>query len=156
MPCGKYLAANLPQWIDALERHSELIDGEHYYNKDTRAEVLSMSAATIGRYLKTERQKRELKGISTTKPGALLRNSIQIRTASSEVESEPGFFEVDTVAHCGPSVKGEFVRTLSLTDIHLGWVELQACRNNARTHILAGLEEGSWQYSLPDPRNRLR
>ncbi|MDU5568153.1 hypothetical protein [Actinomyces sp.] len=30
------------------------IDGEHYYNKDTRAEVLSMSAATIDRYLKAD------------------------------------------------------------------------------------------------------
>lgn len=65
-----------------------------------------MSAATIDRYLKAEREERAVKGISTTKPDALLRNSIQIRTASSEVESEPGFFEGDTVAHCGPTVKG--------------------------------------------------
>ena len=32
-----------------FKRHGERIDGEHYYNKDTRADVLSMSAATIDR-----------------------------------------------------------------------------------------------------------
>ena len=31
------------------------------------------------------------------------------------MEAEPGFFEGDTVAHCGPTLKGEFARTLNLT-----------------------------------------
>lgn len=33
----------------------------------------------------------------------------------------PGFFEGDTVAHCGPTLKGEFVRTLNLVDALIGW-----------------------------------
>ncbi|VXB89124.1 hypothetical protein CITRIK5_70163 [Citricoccus sp. K5] len=48
---------------------------------------------------------------------ALLRNSITIRKAGDEVEAEPGFFEADTAAHCGPCLKGEFVRSVNLTDM---------------------------------------
>ncbi|MFV4525035.1 integrase, partial [Mycobacterium tuberculosis] len=54
--------------------------------------------------------------------------------------AEPGFFEGDTVAHCGPTLKGEFAHTLNLTDVHIGWVFTRTVRNNARTHILAGLK----------------
>lgn len=37
----------------------------------------------------------------------------------------------DTVAHCGPSVGGEFCRTLTVVDIATGWTENASCRNNA-------------------------
>ena len=52
----------------------------------------------------------------------MLRSSIKIRKATDEVEASPGFFEGDAVAHCGASLKGEFGRTLNLTDMHIGWV----------------------------------
>ena len=55
--------------------------------------------------------------MSTTKPGTLLRTSITIRKAGDEVEADPGFLEADTVAHCGPTLKGEFARTVNLTDM---------------------------------------
>jgi hypothetical protein len=38
----------------------------------------------------------------------LLLSSIKIRNAGEEVEAEPGFVEGDTVAHCGPTLKGKF------------------------------------------------
>lgn len=56
------------------------------------------------------------------KPCPLLRSSITIRKAGDEVEESPAFFEGDTVAHCGPTLKGEFARTVNLTDMHIGWV----------------------------------
>jgi len=55
------------------------------------------------------------------------------------VEAVPGFFEVDTVAHCGPVLKGEFARTLNLTDMHTGWVHPISIRNNAHVHIRAAI-----------------
>lgn len=51
-----------------------------------------------------------------------------------------GSFEGDTVAHCGPSLKGEFARTVNLTDFHTGWVFTRSVMNNAHTHILSVLE----------------
>jgi hypothetical protein len=35
----------------------------------------------------------------------------------------PGFMEADLVAHSGPTAKGSFVQTLTLTDIATGWTE---------------------------------
>lgn len=140
--CGKYLAASMRIQLDALERHGELVDGVDRYSPDVRAELLSMSAATIDRYLRPAKATDQIKGVSTTKPSPLLRASIKIRKSSDEVEASPGFFEGDTVAHCGPTLKGEFARTLNLTDIHTGWVFTRTVRNNAHVHILSALKAG--------------
>lgn len=102
-----------------------------------------MSAATIDRYLKAERDRLRLKGVSTTKPGTLLRNTITVRKAGDELEAEPGFFETDTVAHCGPTAKGEFARTLTMTDVVTGWIQREVLPNNAQVQILAGLDRAA-------------
>ena len=139
--CGKYLAVSMRLQLDGLERHGELVDGHDRYGPAVRAELLSMSAATIDRYLQTAKAKDQISGVSTTKPSVLLRNSITVRKAGDEVEAEPGFFEGDTVAHCGPTLKGEFARTLNLTDVHTGWVFTRTMRNNAHTHVLTALRK---------------
>ena len=137
--CDKYLAASMRTLLDCLQAHGELVLGKDGYSEQVRAELLAMSGATIDRYLRPLRASVKLKGV-TTKPGALLRNSIKIRKAGDEIADEPGFFEIDTVAHCGPSLKGEFVRTLTLTDVNTGWIHLEALRNNARAHMLKALD----------------
>lgn len=138
-PCGKYMQHMLPEWIDRLETHDELINGARDYSPEVRAELLKMSAATIDRYLREHRRELELKGISATRSGALLRTSITIRKAGDEAEHEPGFMECDTVAHCGPTLKGEFARTLTATCVQTGWTHLEVLRNNARVHMLQAL-----------------
>lgn len=138
--CGKYLAESMLLLLDSLESHGELVDGTDRYAPAVREELLAMSAATIDRYLKGARDGDQLRGIATTKPSPLLRSSITIRKAGDEVEAEPGFFEGDTVAHCGPTNKGEFARTVNLTCIHTGWVFTRAIRNNAHIHVLAVLQ----------------
>lgn len=138
--CGKYLAESMPLLLDSLEAHGELLDGVDRYSPVVRAELLAMSAATIDRYLAGARQGDKLRGIATTKPSPLLRSSITIRKAGDEVEAEPGFFEGDTVAHCGPTSKGEYARTVNLTCVHTGWVFTRAIRNNAHVHVLDVLE----------------
>ncbi len=137
--CGKYLAVSMGLQLAALERHGELVDGADRYSDQVRRELLAMSAASIDRYLKGAKATDQIRGVSTTKPSPLLRSSIKVRKAGDEVEAEPGFFEGDTVAHCGPTLKGEFARTLNLTDVHTGWVFTRSIRNNAHTHILSSL-----------------
>jgi hypothetical protein len=140
--CGKYLKASMALQLDALERHGELVYGRDRYSPGVRGELLSMGSATIDRYLRPARAKDQLRGASTTKPSPLLRSSIKIRKAGDEVEASPGFFEGDTVAHCGPALKGEFARTLNLTDAYTGWVFTRTVRNNAHVHILGALKTG--------------
>lgn len=128
--------------LDGLERHGELVGGSGRYSPEVGRELLSMSPATIDRYLAAVKATDQIRGVSTTKPSPLLRSSIKIRKAGDEVEAEPGFFEGDTVAHCGPTSKGEYARTLNLTDVHTGWVFTRTVRNNAHTHILGALKAG--------------
>jgi hypothetical protein len=105
------------------------------------AQLKAMSAATVDRYLKPVRDRMRIKGISTTKPSPLLHNSIAIRTCADEAPKTPGVIEADTVAHCGPSLIGEFARTLTMTDLVIGWTENCSIRNNASKWILEGIEE---------------
>lgn len=140
--CGRYLAASMALQLTALEHHGELVAGQDRYSCEVRAELLAMSSATIDRYLRPVKARDQITGKSTTKASPLLRSSIKIRKATDEVEASPGFFEGDTVAHCGPTLKGEFSRTLNLTDMHIGWVFTRTVRNNAHTHILGALQAG--------------
>ena len=95
-----------------------------------------MSAATMDRYLKKTRDAARPRGIATTRPaGEPLRNPITIRKAGDELDGLPGNVEADTVAHCGPSVRGEFRRTLTVVDIATGWTENASCRNNAFANL---------------------
>jgi len=140
--CGKYLAASMRTQLDLLEAHGELACGVERYSPAVREELLSMSPASIDRYLKPAKASDQIRGVATTRPSPLLRSSIKIRKAGDEVEAEPGFFEGDTVAHCGPTLKGEFARTLNLTDVHTGWVFTRTVRNNAHAHVLEALKAG--------------
>lgn len=138
---GKYLAATMELQLMLLETHGELVSGKGGYSDGVCDELLAMSPATIDRYLAPTRAKDPLRGITTTTPGPLLRTSITIRKAGDEIEQVPGFFEGDTVAHCGPVLKGEFARTLDMTDMHTGWTYTRSIRNNAHLHIRDALDQ---------------
>lgn len=50
-----------------------------------------------------------------------------MRTFADWGDPPPGFFECDLVEHCGGMKDGgNFVHTLTLTDIHSGWTECAA------------------------------
>ena len=139
MPCGKYLVVMVELWLPLLASAGDL--DKPFATEAALAELAAMSAATVDRYLKPARDRMRIKGISTTKPSPLLRNSISIRTCADEAPKAPGVIEADTVAHCGPTLIGEFARTLTMTDVVIGWTENTSIRNNAATGIVAGVEE---------------
>lgn len=139
MPCGKYLVVMLELWLPLLSAAGDL--DRPFATEQALAQLQAMSPATVDRYLKPARDRMRIKGISTTKPSPLLRNSITIRTCADEAPDAPGVIEADTVAHCGPTLIGEFARTLTMTDIVTGWTENCSIRNNAAKWILAGIEQ---------------
>ena len=90
--------------------------------------MLSISRATIDRVLKPTRAQHKLKGRCTTKPSSLLKQHIPIQLGSFDVE-KPGYLEADTVAHCGDTVAGKFVWSVTATDLYSGWTENRAVWN---------------------------
>lgn len=100
-----------------------------------------MSPATIDRYLKPTRDSRDtLRGKSTTAAGNTLRESIPVRPATQVTETVPGFFEVDLVAHCGHTTQGQYLHTLTATDVALGWTVPVVLPNKAHRWAKEGIE----------------
>ncbi len=52
---------------------------------------------------------------------------------------QPGFAEVDLVAHCAESAKGEYLHSLTVTDVATGWTECIALRNRGQQVVWAGI-----------------
>jgi len=116
--CSKRLQPFLPELVDILKRK-----GEIRVTEETEGKLCRISQSTIDRILRRWRRKEPRHGISTTKPGTLLKNSIPVRTFSEWDEKKPGFIEADLVAHCGDSVEGFYLTTLSTVDVATGWCE---------------------------------
>ena len=118
-PCGRLLAAALPDLVPRLRRLGELkIDDA------TAALLLRIAPATIDRRLEADREKLDPRGRSHTKPGTLLKDSIPIRTWAEWDDARPGLVEIDLVGHEGGNSRGEFCFTLDITDIATGWTEM--------------------------------
>lgn len=131
---SKRLAPFLEELVPLLESHGHL-----ELTDEVRSQLISISPATIDRLLKPLRDSQH-KGISTTKPGNLLKKQITVRTFADWEEEEPGFFEADLVAHCGWSMEGSFLYTLVLTDIATGWVECFPLLHRSRPAVIHALE----------------
>lgn len=143
-PCGRLLAAALPDLVPRLRRFKELrIDA------GTAAQLLTIAPATIDRRLKADRAKLEPRGRSHTKPGTLLKDSIQVRTWAEWDDAVPGFVEIDLVGHEGGNNQGEFCFTLDITDIATGWTETRSVRNKAQKWVFAAIKDATAAFPFP-------
>jgi hypothetical protein len=142
--CGKRLAPFMREQMDHLAAWEPF-----HITRAIRKQLMNISPATIDRALKDDRKKLALTGKSGTKPGKLLKKHISVRTHYPWDERKPGFFEVDTVHHCGERDAGEFCLTLDATDVASGWVELRPLLNKAQKWILEALPD--IKSSLPFP-----
>jgi hypothetical protein len=133
-PCGKRLVPILKQWLPYYERRFERLSPGH------RKLVGQISAATLDRLLAPARAQHVGRGRCGTKPGSLLRCEIPIRTGSWDL-SRPGYLEADSVAHCGGSLAGSFIWSLTYTDILSGWTEGGAVWNKGATGVLGATRE---------------
>lgn len=87
--CAKRLMPFLPTLIEALERHEHL-----HISDECRSQLLSMSAATADRFLRSQRKLGQ-RGMSITRAGTLLKQQIPIRTFEEWKETRPGFLEAE-------------------------------------------------------------
>ena len=138
--CSKRLKAALPLWLPFYEAEHGVLE------ESVRRKLLRISAATIDRLLKKERARYRGKGLCGTRPGGLLKHQIPIRTDNDDVD-RPGFLEADTVAHCGNSLAGDFIWSLTFTDLFCQWTENRAIWNKGAHGVLQQVKE--LEASLP-------
>lgn len=141
--CSRRLHPFLSEMVAALERHGEL-----KLTEETRRLLLQMSRATMDRCLQSVRQ-RPRRGLSTTKPGTLLKQAIPVRTFADWDDACPGFVEVDLVAHCADSTHGEYLNTLNVVDVSTGWLECLVLANRSQRQVSAAIER--LRQRLPFP-----
>jgi hypothetical protein len=115
--------------VVVLERQGELV-----LTPEIKHLLLAMSRATIDRCLKPARFP-ERHGLATTKPGSLLKSAIPVRTFAEWDDAQPGFVEVDLVGHCGETTQGQYLCTLTVTDITTGWTECLALPNKTQAAV---------------------
>lgn len=128
-PCGKRLAPMLELWLPYYQkRYGKLLPRQ-------RRLAGEVSPATLDRLLVAERAQAELRGLCGTKPGTLLRQQIPIQGEVWD-EQRPGFLEADSVAHCGSSLAGNFIWSLTYTDIASGWTSGRAVWNRGAAGVL--------------------
>ena len=93
--------------------------------------LLKISASTVDRLLKPIRDHMKLKGRYKSNPySSNLKKSIKVESWFDKPKI-PGYVEIDLVHHSGASGKGDFLYTLTATEIDTGWTELRVLENKA-------------------------
>jgi hypothetical protein len=130
--CSKLLKAALPAWLEHPQRRTASL------TEDFKEKLLAISPAQIDRLLRSVRVQHPKKGLSATRPGTLLRHAVPTRSGPPDT-SRPGSVEADTVAHCDDSTEGDYVNSLTFTELFSGWTENRAVWNKSAEAVLSEL-----------------
>ncbi|NTW12083.1 MAG: transposase family protein [Anaerolineales bacterium] len=141
--CSKRLQPMLPEAMKVLERCKEI-----NITKDTKELLLKISSASIDRCLRPIRCKSS-RGLGTTKPGSLLKSLIHVQTFTAWDEEQPGFMEIDLVAHCGNTTEGQYLNTLTCTDLSTGWTDVTALAHRSQQAVSTAIHH--MRQRLPFP-----
>ena len=131
-PWSVRLKALLPLWLPWARRRMRLTDA-------LEVQVRRISPRQIDRCLRADKRTLRRRQYGRTKPGTLLKHQIPLKTDRWDVQ-EPGFTEIDLVAHSGDRADGEFLHSLNVTDIHTTWVETRAVLGKGQLRVQAALE----------------
>jgi hypothetical protein len=128
--CGRLMKEAIPEWLPFIEAE------RGKFSLDVRSRLLSISAPTIDRILKPYKA---TKGKTFTRSTGF-RDEIPIQENIWDIRI-PGFMESDTVAHCGGSMHGEFVNTLTMVDVCSMWTEARALFGRGSNAVFDALKD---------------
>ena len=133
-PCSVRLKETLPLWLKSFQKHHGKL------SKEKQSKIISYSARTLDRIISPHRASRANRlGRMTGRTSHRLKTVVPIQCGPQDVD-QPGWFEADTVSHGGGSSSGEFLWSLTLTDLYSGWTELGALWGNRGSEVRVGLE----------------
>ncbi len=131
-PWSLRLQALLPTWLPWACRRWRI-------PREVVEKLRSMSPRQMDRCLRAFKSELRTRQYGRTKPGTLLKHQIPLKTDRWDVQ-EPGFTEIDLVAHSGDRAAGDFIYSLNVTDILTTWVETRAVMGKSQHHVQEGLE----------------
>jgi hypothetical protein len=140
---SKRLKVALPIWLPFYEQaHGPLAPAP-------RQKRLRISATSMDRLLKKARAQYPRQGRGGTRSGPeALKQRIPIRTDNWDLDP-PGFLEADSVAHGGASTAGEFVWSLTVTDLFSQWTENRAVWNKSAAEVVDRVRDVEQKLPFP-------
>jgi len=141
-PCGKLLKPILEDILASLRKH-EVLD------EAACAELLAMSASTLDRRL---RHAKPRGGQSRRREDSLSEHrraiGLKIDVWPADFKSVPGWLELDTVAHCGGDMSGNFLWTLTCCDTSTQWVEMRPAWNRGAQAVGDAMKDAFASFPL--------
>jgi IS30 family transposase len=132
-PWSLRLKALIPLWLPRVKKHMDVSSRQE-------KELLAISPRQIDRRLGPYKKQVKRRLYGRTKPGTLLKHQIPIKAERWQT-TEPGFGEIDLVSHSGDRADGEFINTLTFTDIHSTWTETRAVMGKSQAFVQEALED---------------
>ena len=147
-PCTTYFVAELPRIVREYEECIALIKP-----REDVAAILAMSASTLDR---------AFKGLPRVKPFAIKANrrsglnrpildAIECKSGEEVMACnvKPGDTQIDTVAHCGGDMRGNFFWTLTQTDRPTQWTEITPTWNRGMHNTVEALKRLERRFPFP-------
>jgi hypothetical protein len=127
----KYLWISIER-ITPKRMKAAYLDWLPMYNKNNitnndKYQLEKMSVSTLARIIKSIKCEslEDKKGLCSTSPARYMKNKVPINTLDYKVY-KPGYMQADTVAHCGDKLVGNFINSITVTDIYSTWTENRA------------------------------
>ena len=118
------------------------------YSKETTTKLLAMSLGTMKKRVAKFARKRFLShGKSSTQAGAI-HMLIPVRSGDWNTATV-GTEQIDTVAHCGHTLVGEFIYTVNATDVPTLWGCRRAQLNKGQMATVASMEHMTQEVPFP-------
>jgi len=123
------------------------------YGSETEEHLLKMSLGSVKKHLLGKQKLHGRSSKGATKPSEL-KEIIPIRRGPWD-NPPPGKGEIDTVAHCGLSLQGDYAYSTQYTDVTITWTCLAAQWNKGEAATLASIsgftDRLPWKLLAIDP-----
>lgn len=143
-PCGQRLKTLLINETQRLRNQGELICSDEVTEK-----LEKISFRTIDEKLKHAKEVERQKKKYHYKIHPLLYQKIPIKVFSEQDRESLGNIQIDLIEHCGTSATGEFICTLSTTDIMSGWWEGGAVMGKSQHAVFEALTHTRNRFPFP-------
>jgi hypothetical protein len=144
--CGELLHSVISEYVSIFKR-----DKMWKHTNEVTGKLLAMSLPTVKRKVSGWKCGLGRKGISTTTPSAIKERVPLFQGKWTEVPA--GMGQIDTVAHCGGSMAGDFVYSCGYVDVSSGWFEYTAQWNKGMENTKESLE--TIRHRLPMTLNHI-
>lgn len=140
--CAERLHPLIGEYVAILKRDSM------WKHSDSATQLLlQMSVGTMKNHISVFPHAKDGRGRGTTKPSHL-KEIIPIRRGPWQ-NPDPGNGEVDTVAHCGSTLAGDYCYTVQYTDVSTIWTCLSAQWNKGEVETQKSIERISNHLPFP-------